>query len=83
MAVGRVGAVDIPAAPAAVVDDMRTLEVKYQPGQSNLRGRSFADGVASAVVDWAGNFATQRSRHLFTSRPHPVRGLYTSRRPLR
>jgi len=56
MAVGRVGTVDIPAAPAAVVDDMRTLEVKYQPGQSNLRGRSFADGVASAVehacTDW-------------------------------
>ena len=35
---------------------MRTLAVKYQPGQSNQRGRNFADGVASAVehpfTDW-------------------------------
>jgi hypothetical protein len=56
MAVGRVGTVDIPAGPATVVDDMRTMEVKYRPGQSDQRGRNFADGVASALEhpfpDW-------------------------------
>ena len=56
MVVGRVGTVGSFPAPAVVVDDVRALAVKYQPGQSNQRGRSFADGVASAVehpfTDW-------------------------------
>lgn len=56
MVVGRVGTVGVTPAPAVVVDDMRTLAVKYQPGQGNQRGRSFAEGVASSVEhpfpDW-------------------------------
>jgi hypothetical protein len=56
IAVGRVGTVDIPVNPAVVVDDMRTMEVKYQPGQTSLRGRTFPDGVSSTVEhtfpDW-------------------------------
>ena len=56
MAVGRVGTVDIPAAPGTVVDDMRTMAVKYRAGQTHIRGRPFPDGVASSVehpfTDW-------------------------------
>ena len=56
IAVGRVGTVAVPAAPAPAVDDMRTMAVKYKPGQGTDRGRSFADGVANALEhsfpDW-------------------------------
>ena len=56
MAVGRVGTIGAIPAPAVAVDDMRTMAVKYKPGQGNQRGRSFADGVATArehpFSDW-------------------------------